>query len=82
MSEGEGLDGKMVSLILSRGLALPVGGSAVRSVWHGRDYGQCSSMLPDQLYGNAIPADDVKRFSTACRQIATPCEEAVVPLMH
>lgn len=39
-------------------------------------------MLPDQLYGNAIPADDVKRFSTACRQIATPCEEAAVPLMH
>lgn len=39
-------------------------------------------MLPDQLYENAIPADDVKRFSTACRQIATPCEEAVVPLMH
>ena len=82
MSEGEGLDEKMVSLILSRGLALPVGGSAVRSVWHGREYEQCSSMLPDQLYGNAIPADDVKRFSTACRQIATPCEEAAVPLMH
>lgn len=39
-------------------------------------------MLPDQLYGNAIPADDVKRFSAACRQIATPCEEVAVPLMH
>lgn len=39
-------------------------------------------MLPDELYANAIPVDDVELFSNACQQIATLWEEEVVPLMY
>lgn len=39
-------------------------------------------MLPDELYANAIPVDDVALFSSACQKIAELWEEEVVPLMY
>ena len=59
----------------ARGYARPI-----RSVELPEDV--VAKMLPDELYANAIPVDDVQLFAEACQKIATLWEEEVVPLMY